>query len=400
MPIGTRICLVTHCLPPYYGGADIAALRYYKFLKSTGMSVLIASSMGTPSASGEYVINNYYKINTKWDLYYLIKAFAFFLAFLKSLNWFIRHRNKFDLIHCFSASTWIAIQFTIIGKFFGKKVIAETCLIGSDDPKTMLNGDHGLSGFLKLSHFRRRAFEKTDIMISKSKAIDEIYNEWSPGKKIKRIPYFVDTDLFGPVKGTKRVELKKSLNLPTDRVIIMFAGGLNPRKGVDLLVKSFKNINSEFKNLFLLLLGPDDKSDKIWNTALQSSLDQLEPGSYYATRDVRTNIHEYMSVADIFVLPSFREGFPISNLEAMVSELLLISSDIPEIKEVQVSHFKNGLLFETGSISDLTEKIKWAIENERDAKLIAENARKLAIEKYSIDRIFEQYSDVYAEFDG
>ena len=93
------------------------------------------------------------------------------------------------------------------------------------------------------------------------------------------------------------------------------------------------------------------------------------------------------------ILPSYREGIPISILEAESVGRPIITTNAPGCREVVIDKY-NGFIVEIGNVDELVEKIIYYIENFDKAKSDGENSRKLVTEKYSVDKVNEQFAEV------
>jgi glycosyltransferase involved in cell wall biosynthesis len=88
-----------------------------------------------------------------------------------------------------------------------------------------------------------------------------------------------------------------------------------------------------------------------------------------------SSISKWLQTADIFILPSRNEGTPNALLEAMASGLPIIASKVGGIPEL-IQDNTEGLLFESGSIDDLKEKMTRLIQDKQLQKMLANNAQK------------------------
>lgn len=97
-----------------------------------------------------------------------------------------------------------------------------------------------------------------------------------------------------------------------------------------------------------------------------------------------------VSRANCFLFPSWYEGFSGALVEAMMAGIPIIASDIPMNLEA-LTHKKSALVFSVKNIEHLTEMMDWAIENSNQMKVMGKEARKIAIERFNIDHISNQY---------
>jgi glycosyltransferase involved in cell wall biosynthesis len=97
--------------------------------------------------------------------------------------------------------------------------------------------------------------------------------------------------------------------------------------------------------------------------------------------------------AHCFLFPSWYEGFSGALVEAMMAGMPIIASDIPMNLEA-VTDKESALIFPAKKINSLTGCMLWAIENPDRMVVLGNKARKVAIERFDIDLISNQYFQV------
>ncbi|RLI52394.1 MAG: hypothetical protein DRP09_18020 [Candidatus Thorarchaeota archaeon] len=102
------------------------------------------------------------------------------------------------------------------------------------------------------------------------------------------------------------------------------------------------------------------------------------------------------ALADIFVLPSFYENFPISILEAMASETAVVSTNVGGIPEMIASGY-NGILIPPKDVDSLANALIQLIENDHLRKKIERNARKTILRKFTWRRTAKLTVEYYEE---
>lgn len=120
-------------------------------------------------------------------------------------------------------------------------------------------------------------------------------------------------------------EIKEKYNIPEDVPVIGFVGRLGKEKGCNELFRAFKALKEQFSTLKLLFVGPIEKEDTIEPELLayfRESDDIIKTGRV-------TNVEKYTSAMDVFVLPSYREGFGMSVIEASAMEVPVVVTKYP-----------------------------------------------------------------------
>ncbi len=183
---------------------------------------------------------------------------------------------------------------------------------------------------IRSSVWDRVCFSPYSKMLMCSRVMGRAYQAIGkvPFDKIHAIPNGIDLKVFYPLEPGKRKELRERLGLPVDDPLVLFVGSINPRKGVDLLVKAWTAVLSRFPRAKLVMVGsktvrPTEKmlgSPSTVELYLRDVFDLIEalpdPESVILAGEVN-NVRDYYQVADVFAFASHREGLPSVVLEAM-----------------------------------------------------------------------------------
>ncbi|WP_052880197.1 glycosyltransferase [Vibrio coralliirubri] len=154
---------------------------------------------------------------------------------------------------------------------------------------------------------------------------------------------------------TDRMDIRDKLGIPEDSICLLFLGRLCQDKGLDELLIVFKELSSKFDDIYLLLVGPNEGQ---YTVDYFASLDEPRL-RYIGPTDSPAS---YMSTADLFLLPSHREGFGSVVLEAAACKLPTVASNIYGLSDAVVDG-RSGLLHEVQNVKDMEEKIAMLIEN-------------------------------------
>ena len=120
-------------------------------------------------------------------------------------------------------------------------------------------------------------------------------------------------------------EIKEKYSISKDDIVVGFVGRLGREKGCNELFTAFKRIKEQYPNLKLLFVGPIEKEDTIETDILEYF---RNCGDIIKTDRV-SNVEKYISAMDIFVLPSYREGFGMSVIEASAMGVPVIVTEYP-----------------------------------------------------------------------
>lgn len=203
----------------------------------------------------------------------------------------------------------------------------------------------------------------------------------------------VDTDRFYPSQEL-RCRIRTELNVANDTVVLLFIGRLKVDKGVLDLISAFININSQHPNTFLVIIGPDEENlQPIIRSRYLDSLSSIKFLPY-------TNKPEhYMAASDIFVLPSYREGFGSVVIEAAACGVPAAVSRIYGLTDA-VEENITGLFFEAGNTAEMEEVLAKLVNN-KDLRLeLGENALSRVKKHFLQEDITYKLCELYSKLDG
>lgn len=200
----------------------------------------------------------------------------------------------------------------------------------------------------------------------------------------------VDACRFHPDTGL-RDRVRAELGINQGQTAILFLGRLNRDKGILELARAFADIASHRSDVVLVLVGAEED---VLFAHIQETC-----GAYH-DRLRRVNFtptpERYMAAADIFCLPSYREGFGQVIIEAAASGVPAVASRIYGITDA-VEDGKTGLLFPAGDVVALTQALLRLVEDQALRQGMGETARKRALELFPSEKITGELLDLYDE---
>ena len=198
----------------------------------------------------------------------------------------------------------------------------------------------------------------------------------------------VDINRFKPSKVHRKL-IRKQLNIKDDCLIFLFVGRLKREKGMFELVEAFKNICKNHDNITLLIVGPDEEGLK---KELISYLDTYKELVKFI--DFTKMPEQYMAASDVFVLPSYREGFGSVIIEAASSGLPSIGSNIYGLSDA-IKTDETGLLVPVRSSKPLEVAMLKLVNNDKLRNEMGLSARGRAIHNFSQDNITLKILQLY-----
>lgn len=175
-----------------------------------------------------------------------------------------------------------------------------------------------------------------------------------------------------------------------------FIGRLVRDKGINELVASFDRLHREHPNTRLILIGGyEEKLDPL----APETMERIKQGDGIEYVGRQSDVRPWLAASDIFVFPSYREGFPNTVIEAGAMGLASIVTDINGSNEIIIQG-ENGEIIPSKDADALYIKMKEWYENPTKVQAMAANARKLVGDRYEQQMIQLATIAVYKELLG
>lgn len=197
----------------------------------------------------------------------------------------------------------------------------------------------------------------------------------------------VDVQKFNPSSEIRNL-YRAQLNFQHNDIVFAFLGRMNTDKGILDLAKAFQKLHADFPNVKLLLIGFDEEN-------MQEKIRQIQTENiiYFGPTP---KPQEVLQAADVFCLPSYREGFGTSVIEASLLELPIICSDTYGLAETIIEN-KTGLRHEVKNVDQLYNQMKLLVQNEETRTVLGKNGRQYVLEHFSADEISLQWLTFYKD---
>ena len=192
----------------------------------------------------------------------------------------------------------------------------------------------------------------------------------------------------GKKVSVSKQEKRAELNLPGDAFVITSAGFLNKNKNNRILINALGILNDP--NIYYLVCGEGEEKK-----ALQVLAEQVGVADRVRFLGYRTDVPEIMACADLFAMPSFREGIPRALLEAMDLGVACIGSRTRGITEL-LGNGTGGVLCDPRSADDFAQGIQMLCSDPSKRGQMGERNRQ-AVSAYSKERVREELLDIYKE---
>lgn len=293
-------------------------------------------------------------------------------------------KHELDLLHMHYAiphatSAWIAHE--MLGEQTDLKIV--TTLHGTDITLVGLHPSfHAITRFSILKSHGLTA-------VSEFLRRETVRDFTVPEQRIEVIPNFIDTSIYRPgLEPCHRATLA-----PDGEKVVMHISNFRAVKRVGDVVTIFARMSAEHPAR-LVLVGDGPERPRVLLRA-----EELGVRDKVLFLGKHTSVHELLSCADLFLLPSASESFGLVALEAMACGAPVVASNIGGLPEV-IEAGSTGYMFDVGDIQGMAEAGVRVLADDDLRASMSEAGRVLAEERFSADRVVPLYEQYYEQVLG
>lgn len=289
----------------------------------------------------------------------------------------VQHENL-DILHVHYAVPHAAVAY------FAKEILATkginlpvvTTLHGTDI--TLVGLDQSMSTVVEFS------INKSDVVSVVSESLKQQTLEYFDIQKEIDVVYnFIDLQRF---KRLPNPEFKSAF-APNGEKIIAHTSNFRKVKRIQDVIQVFGNIRKELPSKLILIGdGPERRMAEDMCRGMGACLDIFFLGK-------QDSVEELLSIADLFILPSEKESFGLSALEAMACSVPVISSNAGGLPEVNIDG-ETGFTCNIGDTDAMTEKALYILKDESNLNTFRNNARTKAL-SFGKENVMPQYETLY-----
>ncbi|WP_321299062.1 glycosyltransferase family 4 protein [Marinifilum fragile] len=241
--------------------------------------------------------------------------------------------------------------------------------------------------YLESSKFIQRriryVINSADLVICLSEKWKHFYSSAFKPKQIKIL-----NNMIIPPINTER-------KLSNDKFRLLFLGLIGDNKGIFDLIKIIAKNKRQFEGKLELVIAGNGEVDRLTNTILKWKMQKIVHFKGWANEEKK---EELFRSSDAFILPSYKEGLPLSILEAMSYGLPIISSKVGGIPDL-IHKGKNGILVIPGNQRAIQNAIVKLMTNKDICKNYSQNSTKAVVDFYP-DRVLKSLFSIYHELQG
>ena len=183
------------------------------------------------------------------------------------------------------------------------------------------------------------------------------------------------------------IDTKHFYKTPHDNFTFINVARQDQNKNQAGILKAFSDIHKAHNSARLILVG-----DGPCHESLKESASELGVSDAVKFTGLVSDAAEYYAASDVYLQYSFREGLPLSVLEAMASGLPIISTNVGGLKDVVN---KNGVLITAGNDDELISVMRKMITASSDELAAMSEISKELVLEYSAESMAEKYKDIY-----
>jgi len=244
-------------------------------------------------------------------------------------------------------------------------------------------------------------YSRAHAFIGVSPRFGEIYDTSGlPEGRFRMIPYGVDLERFRPAGGEERAALRREIGVPPEAVMILFVAFFSREKCPDVLFDAWARLAAAGDASTVLVFVGATRStyhevDERLAEDIRREASRLGLGQRIYFVEPTREIEKYHRAADIFVLPSVREGLPNVVLEAMACGVPCVVTRLPGVSDLLVDDGTSGLLVPGRDVAALQAALARLVGQPDLAKAMGERGRAYVAREFSVGTMGQRYLETY-----
>ncbi len=228
-----------------------------------------------------------------------------------------------------------------------------------------------------------------------------IENKYCKANKLKVIgngsSNGIDTSFFNPelYSFENNQDLKAKLGIEQNDFVFIFVGRLVKDKGINELIAAFSKLQSQHKNIKLLLVG-DYETDL--DPLSSETLDEITSNSSIISTGFEYDVRPYFAISNALVFPTYREGFPNVVMQAGAMNLPCIVTNINGCNEIIIEG-ENGIIIPVKNENAIFEAMNDCILKSDTIQRMKKNARKMIVSRYEQQVVWKAIFEEYQSFE-
>ncbi|MCP3030042.1 glycosyltransferase family 4 protein [Halobacillus sp. A1] len=202
----------------------------------------------------------------------------------------------------------------------------------------------------------------------------------------------VDSEEFKPVPYKEKIALRKSYGYRPDDFLFIYPAEFNANKNQQFLLHAFNLVKNKIPNARLLLAG-----EGAGLADCKKMAEQMEIQSKVDFLGFRRDMKQLLSISDVGVGSSLREGLPVNIMEAMACELPIIAVENRGHREL-IDHDVNGWLISKDEVIEFSRKMQVLANNRGLIEQLGKEGRRTIVGKYNVPKVLNQKKVIYQSY--
>ena len=290
-------------------------------------------------------------------------------------------------LHGFSQKSVLVIA---LAKLLGKRIVIKLTSVGHDDPESIRRG----------SSLQWTAYRRADVFVGVTpRFADGFSSTGLDSERFVFIPNGVDLDRFKPASPDVRAEFQRLLRIPTGEPVILFVGFFSREKNPDVLFDAWLSLLERGVTSTLVFVGATTGTyyeiDAGLAGRIKARAEQKGVSERVVFVESADHIEEYYRAADVFALPTVREGLPNVLLEAMATGIPPVITRLEGVTDWIVDAGVTGELVRSAESTAFAAAIEPLLISAERRRKIGGAARAHVAGRFSIASTAQQTFDVY-----
>lgn len=303
---------------------------------------------------------------------------------------FGRLRPQIDVLHlhgCSQKSIWLVV----LASLTRLPVLLKLTSVGHDDASSMRR-----RGRLWFWVYRRAA-----LVVGVSPRFQQVHQaEGLPMNRFRLIPNGVDLARFRPANADERAALRRRLGWPADVTVVLCVGFFSREKAPDVLLDAWLRLpDAVRRRTRLVFVGATGaghvEADPRLAEAMKTTVASSGVEAQVQFVEQTDAIEDFQRAADVFVLPSVREGLPNALLEAMACGLACVATQLPGVTDDLLEGGRAGRLVPAQDAVALSAALEGLLSDSATARELGLAAAARITQRYSLPVVAKRYLGVY-----
>ena len=288
-----------------------------------------------------------------------------------------------DVIHTFNYYNPLVFFLTAIAKIMRKKIVVSSHFhpyLSGHKMKTrtmlMIKATLEMARHIVCINSEDMEWLRTEFRINPS--------------KLSMIPNGIDSEFYTP---SDKTEARSLLRIDPLKKYVLCVSRLHPAKGQDVLLQAFRKVVNEVRDSVLVVVGTGSFGHELRELCRDLGLGSKVNFTGFVIQETK---RRWYQASDVFVLPSLMEMFSLVVLEAMSSELPVVSTKVSGWTQLSQER-EIGITVPIADSDSLAAAIIRLLQNQSLRAKLGSAGRRLVLERYTWERMGEKLSDLFRQ---